>query len=1273
MKTLFSLLSILVLSLAVSGTATAAGGNCKRPRVMIVLDKSSSMNATLPGGQSKWGAAKSAISTILTTYQAGIDFGLITYPNPKYCGAGKVLVGIGPKNASSIMSQLASPPPASGAWTPMAQSMDAAGKVQNLQDKTYNNNILLITDGWQWCSPYDPKTRNWPVTSAANLKMKGISTYVVGFGDSVDALTLNKVADTAGTKSSPFCNATGTDPKANTHCYYKSGNNASLLAALKKIALVVTQEICDGKDNDCDGTIDGPKAICKNGGVCSGGVCKKDSDGDGLTDDQEDKNGNGKVDPGETDPKNKDSDGDGLVDGWVDKNKNGKWDPTEGEDKNRNGKVDAGETNPLKWDTDGGCESDGSEEKAGRNPLYKPDDKCNNKDTDGDGLPDKLEDKNGNGKVDKGETDPLKKDTDGDGIHDGVEDRNRNGKVDAGETDPTNPDSDGDGLTDGWVDKNKNGKWDAREGEDRDNDGKLDAGETDPLKWDTDGGCESDGSEEKAGRNPLYKPDDKCNNKDTDGDGLPDKLEDKNGNGKVDAGETDPKNPDTDGDGLSDGIEDSNKNGNRDSGETDPTKKDTDGDGLPDGWVDKNKNGKWEPGEGEDRNNNGKKDPKETDPRKWDTDGGGENDGSEVTKTGHNPLDPKDDNQKPPKKDAGVQPKRDAGVKPDTRKDGPVGSGPDSFNGWNSGYHVYGGAGAGCEVAGGEGKGGARPPFALALAFALALLTLRRRKAAALILAILIAAPAVSHSQVQMAVNNFKPTANPQGFYVTEDGQLLPHLRPAMGLLFSYAHRPLELYDPDSSSSVAGLVSYQVNMDLVAGLALWNRVELGLALPVALAQGSDDLSIIGRDPGSTAGTAIGDLRITLKGRLVTAGPVTLALALPVSVPTGSREDFMGEGEVTFTPKAVLGIDTSRVDVGVNVGYRLRGRQTFTYSAAQGPVEVDDEVVLSLGLRVALWKERIDFIADGFMGLSVKDLDKEELPAEVLGGLRFRLVRGLTANVGAGPGLTRGVGTPIFRAFAGLGYVYDPEPPPPPAPAPPPPPKKVDGDRDKDGIKDSLDTCPDAPEDMDKFKDQDGCPDVDNDQDGVLDRDDACPNRMEDPDQFEDHDGCPDPDNDQDKIQDDLDKCPLKPEVYNGVEDEDGCPDKSESGVQIDRDKIHVPPVFFATNKARILRRSYPVLLEVANTLLRNPWVKKVRVEGHTDSRGPEVFNLQLSRRRAASVRNFLVDQGVAPDRLTSDGYGKEQPIASNRTRAGRAKNRRVDFIILDPAAESETK
>ena len=99
-----------------------------------------------------------------------------------------------------------------------------------------------------------------------------------------------------------------------------------------------------------------------------------------------------------------------------------------------------------------------------------------------------------------------------------------------------------------------------------------------------------------------------------------------------------------------------------------------------------------------------------------------------------------------------------------------------------------------------------------------------------------------------------------------------------------------------------------------------------------------------------------------------------------------------------------------------------------------------------------------------------------------------------------------------------------------------------GDRDHDGIPDKIDKCPDDPEDLDGFQDDDGCPDLDNDNDGVPDGRDLAPNLPEDRDGFQDEDGRPDFDNDGDGIRDADDKCPNAPEDFNGIQDTDGCPD-----------------------------------------------------------------------------------------------------------------------------------
>jgi OOP family OmpA-OmpF porin len=219
------------------------------------------------------------------------------------------------------------------------------------------------------------------------------------------------------------------------------------------------------------------------------------------------------------------------------------------------------------------------------------------------------------------------------------------------------------------------------------------------------------------------------------------------------------------------------------------------------------------------------------------------------------------------------------------------------------------------------------------------------------------------------------------------------------------------------------------------------------------------------------------------------------------------------------------------------------------------------------------------------------------------------------------------------------------------------------DRDGDGIPDELDQCPDQPEDKDGFEDQNGCPDPDNDQDGILDVADRCPLQPEDRDGFEDEDGCPDPDNDQDRIADAIDQCPNQPEDYDGDADEDGCPDLYKTIVVKD-DRIELKQkVFFATASDRILERSFELLNEVALALRDFPTIS-VRIEGHTDSNGSDSYNLKLSQRRAASVRRYLMAQGIDGDRMISEGYGEERPIEDNRTSEGRAANRRVEFHII---------
>jgi OmpA-OmpF porin, OOP family len=228
------------------------------------------------------------------------------------------------------------------------------------------------------------------------------------------------------------------------------------------------------------------------------------------------------------------------------------------------------------------------------------------------------------------------------------------------------------------------------------------------------------------------------------------------------------------------------------------------------------------------------------------------------------------------------------------------------------------------------------------------------------------------------------------------------------------------------------------------------------------------------------------------------------------------------------------------------------------------------------------------------------------------------------------------------------------------------------DRDGDGIPDDIDKCPDDPEDKDNFEDADGCPDPDNDKDGIPDKNDLCPNDPEDKDGFEDQDGCPDPDNDHDRIPDVVDKCPNEPETYNGYQDADGCPDKGR--VIVHKGKLEIlDKIYFETDKDEIKPVSFPLLDAIAATLNGNPQIELIEIQGHADERGDDAHNLDLTERRAHSVRVALEQRNVLPGRLKSHGYGETKPICTQHNEDCWSQNRRVEFIILKRTDEAQLK
>ncbi len=530
------------------------------------------------------------------------------------------------------------------------------------------------------------------------------------------------------------------------------------------------------------------------------------------------------------------------------------------------------------------------------------------------------------------------------------------------------------------------------------------------------------------------------------------------------------------------------------------------------------------------------------------------------------------------------------------------------------------------------------------------------------------------HAQSRITLNAYRPAET------TEDGFALSrpidrgHMKFGFLLTADYAKDPLvfERARGDRGSDPIGLVDHQVTGTLNVSLGLWNRLVLFGGVPVALWQsGSDipELGIAGAGSSPALGDAFGGFRVRLLGER--ADRFGLAVQFTAVSPTGRAVDagqrYVGENSFMAVPELLFEARVGPVELMANAGFRLRTRE-----ARLPTLEIMHEFTYGVGAALPLLDELLKLYLEGFGASELKNFaDRERSPIEALLGVRVYPGQGWAVGVAGGTGFQRGYGSPEVRGVLQVGWSAPVEeaaapaelpPPPPPAPVAPPPPADADGD----GILDDVDKCPNEPEDFDGFEDEDGCPDPDNDGDGILDADDKCPNEPEDFDGFEDEDGCPEPDNDGDGVPDAEDKCPMTP----GPASNDGCPEKAalEGDRIVIRDRIE-----FDTGRASIAGDGLSVLEDVRSILATNPHVKRIRIEGHTDSRGNARKNLKLSQQRADTVMVWLIDSGIAPDRLESKGFGDTKPIDTNKTKAGRQANRRVEFHVVNtpPPAQPE--
>ena len=472
----------------------------------------------------------------------------------------------------------------------------------------------------------------------------------------------------------------------------------------------------------------------------------------------------------------------------------------------------------------------------------------------------------------------------------------------------------------------------------------------------------------------------------------------------------------------------------------------------------------------------------------------------------------------------------------------------------------------------------------------------------------------------------------------------------------NFAHDPV-VTRPRGQAPQAHIVRNQLSSNLGASLQLLRSLRVAALLPVQwVAVGESATDSRSFLPAPRHALALGDIRLGATYRLDTplAERLHLGAQARLQLPTGARAAYAADRLVAGSLLVGLAGEVDHVVYAASLGASLRrarsyaGRPDGSRALLQAALGLqNDERTLLAGLE--LNGTTLLDAGPSFRG------DSSNLEPNL--GAHWQLRPQLALHGAVGVGLLSNLGAPRWRALVALEVIPLPAPARLARPAPlsiPEPASAPPVDSDGDGITDAMDACPSEPEDLDGFQDADGCPDPDNDGDGVPDTVDACPMQAGP----SSNGGCPLADADGDGVADADDACPAVP----GLPAQQGCPEKPE--VQIVGDQIQLEGhINFETGAATIASESFALLDKVVVLLQAHPEIVRLRIEGHTDDVGRASANLHLSKQRAAAVRTYLSAHGIVAERLESEGYGQQRPLAPNDGPEARARNRRVDFFI----------
>jgi len=531
-----------------------------------------------------------------------------------------------------------------------------------------------------------------------------------------------------------------------------------------------------------------------------------------------------------------------------------------------------------------------------------------------------------------------------------------------------------------------------------------------------------------------------------------------------------------------------------------------------------------------------------------------------------------------------------------------------------------------------------------------------------------------------------------------------------------YSHNPLRKDVVTDDPSVANFIDNPVQGQLILytslGAQLGGLLTASVSLPISLwTLTGDDPQARGVGTGGLTDSRVAAHDLRLDARLKTfetdGGGARFGLGAAVWSETGNSNALAGDGQMTGWLYGAAEFDFQDFFVSGHIGPHFRPENSI--GGPNGDLFVGSEMRWAFGVFLPMRDGRARLGGELFGSTGLLDsvgangdstiLSSRNTSLEWLAQLRLMLQEGegLYMNLGGGTRLSTGYGAPDFRVLVGLGtsLALDAERPERKHVTIVSDSRDYDADSDKDGYPDDIDGCVTLPEDKKGKNPTDGCPeDVDRDGDGIPDKDDQCPKQPEDKDGIQDEDGCPEDDFDKDGIPDASDRCPTEAGERSTDPELHGCPrpDKDNDGILNKEDACPDDPgprskdpekngcpsltrvvegrvellkaIEFQTGKAVILKQSYPILDEVVTLLVARPTLR-LGLSGHTDDRGRPAFNLELSRQRAKACLQYLIDRGIDASRLESEGFGQTEPVGDNTTAEGRAKNRRVDFKLLN--------